>query len=116
MGNFFRFYSTRIGASTGNFGLISLKGKNIGKFVLRHSKRADGLSGEKNRVEQDRAATVEETGFQRGGQRLPFFSIVWEPVSKRFQRASETGIDKRLLPHPITLELRALQKGLPFGT
>ena len=47
------------------------------KIVLGYSKRAEELSGKKNRVEQDKVATVEETGFQicvvRGGRRLPLF-------------------------------------------
>ena len=47
---------------------------------------------------------------------MPLFPIVWEPVSKGFQRALETEIDGQLLPHSITLELRALQRGLLFGT
>ena len=93
----FRFYSTRIGVSTGNFGLISLKkGKNIGKFVLRHSRRAEGLSGERSRVEQDRVATVEETGFQicvvRGGRRLPLF-----PLSRNQSRRGFSGRWKKEL-------------------
>ena len=59
------------------------------KIVLRYSKRAEGLSGEKNRVEQDKVATVEETGFQtcvaRGDRSvpLPFFPFVWGAVSTK---------------------------------
>ena len=57
------------------------EGEEYLKIILRYSKRAEGLSGEKNQVEQDKVATVEETGFQtcvaRGGRRLPpFFPIV----------------------------------------
>ena len=57
------------------------EGEEYLKIVLRYSRRAEGLSGEESRVEQDTVATVEETGFQtcvaRGGRRLPpFFPIV----------------------------------------
>ena len=54
------------------------EGEEYLKIVLRYSRKAEGLSGEKSRVEQDKVATVEETGFQicvvRGGRRLPLFS------------------------------------------
>ena len=57
------------------------EGEEYLEIVLRYSRRAEGLSGEKSRIEQDKVATVEETGFQtcvaRGGRRLPlFFPIV----------------------------------------
>ena len=54
------------------------EGEEYLESVLRYSRRAEGLSRERSRVEQDKVATVEETGFQicvvRGGQRLPLFS------------------------------------------
>ena len=57
------------------------EGEEYLKIVLRYSRRAEGLSGEKSRVEKDKVATVEETGFQtcvaRKGKRLPPpFSVV----------------------------------------
>ena len=81
------------------------EGEEYLKIVLRYSKRAEGLSGEKNRVEQDKVATVEETGFQtcvaRGGRSLPLpFSHLSGERSRRdfFLWTVETRIEERTSP------------------
>ena len=76
------------------------------KIVLGYSKRAEELSGEKNRVEQDKVATVEETGFQtcvaRGGRRLPppFFPLSKSQSRRDFLWALETRVEERTSPTP----------------
>ena len=81
------------------------EGEEYLKIVLRYSKRAEGLSGEKNRVEQDKVATVEETGFQtcvaRGGRRLPpFFPLSRNQSRRGFLWTLETRVEERTSPTP----------------
>ena len=85
------------------------EGEEYLKIVLRYSKRAEGLSGEKNRVEQDKVATVEETGFQtcvaRGGRSLPLpFSHLSRERSRRdfFCGRWKQELKNELRPHTTT--------------
>ena len=75
------------------------EGKEYLKIVLRYSKRTEGLSGEKNRVEKDEVATVEETGFQtcvaRKGKRLPpLFPLSKNQSRRDFLWALETRVEE----------------------
>ena len=84
------------------------EGKEYLKIVLRHSKRTEGLSGEKNRVEKDEVATVEETGFQtcvaRKGKRLPplFSRCLGTSLDEIFCGRWKQELKNELRPHATT--------------
>ena len=84
------------------------EGEEYLKIVLRYSKRAEGLSGEKNRVEQDKVATVEETDFQtcvaRGGRSLPlpFSHCLGTSLDRVFCGRWKQELKNELRPHTTT--------------